>query len=711
MYSHSQTELFALQTADLLRQSKREYLSNHTTATDTAAQLRELLGYHDWLYYIQAEPILSDTDYDFLFDSLKAIEQRYPDLQTIDSPTQRVAQGLSNEFAEAIHTVPMLSLDKAYTIDDLRDWEQSLHKIVGTDAIEYAVEPKLDGSSIALVYENDILLRGATRGNGTTGEDITNNLKTLATIPLRAEFSRYGIVRAEVRGEVMISKTKFEQLNEQRTQKGEALFKNPRNTAAGALRQKDSSKVSERKLEAFCYQIGAAFDAEGNSVLASAFPKHTDALSVLYALGFKTPAPPTAATEQSDIAALGLDEAIARCAIWREQREQYGYEIDGVVIKLNDLRLQELAGATAHHPRWAVAFKFDARQAATRLERVEFQVGRTGVITPVAKLQTVNVSGVNISNASLHNEDYIRDKDIRIGDMVLLERAGDVIPYIVQSLAEQRDGSEIEIQFPAVCPSCNTAIEKPEGESAWRCNNADCPAQVTEHVIHYVSKDAMDIVGLGRSTVEYFFECGYLRGIEDIYQLPYDEIRTLKGWGDKSADNLRDSVAASKSQPLYRLIVGLGIREVGVTTAKLLAAQVKDLEELTVWTAEQFVEIRDIGKKMAMNIAAFFQNEHNRQLIHRLKALGVNTVYTEAEAPKTGGKLGGASFLFTGSLQRFTHEKAEALVELHGGKLASGVSAKLNYLVAGEKAGSKLKKAQAIGTIQIISEDDFLALL
>jgi DNA ligase (NAD+) len=708
MFTPNQIEQYAQQTAAILQRNSRDYLTKHDESAVIAAQLRELLSYHDWLYYVQAEPILSDTDYDFLFDSLKAIEQRYADLLSADSPTQRVARGLSSDFAEVTHTIPMLSLDKAYTTDDLRSWEQSLQKIIGNEATQYAIEPKLDGSSVALVYENDLLVRGATRGNGTTGEDITNNLKTLATIPLRAEFSRYGIAKAEVRGEIMISKERFIALNEVRAAKGEALFANSRNTAAGALRQKDAAKVSERKLEAIIYQIGAAFDSEGKPILNTAFAQHSDTVKALMNLGFKTPK--NAAEAETD-APQGLEAAIKTCEMWRTNREQYPYEIDGVVIKLNDLKLQELSGATAHHPRWAIAFKFDARQAATKLERVEFQVGRTGVITPVAKLQVVNVSGVNISNASLHNEDYIRDKDIRIGDTVILERAGDVIPYIVKSLAEQRDGSEIVIEFPNHCPSCESALEKPEGESAWRCNNADCPAQAVEHIIHYVSKDAMDIGGMGRSIVEDFFAKGYLKTMEDIYRLPYDEIRQLKGWGDKSVDNLRDSIEASKKQPLYRLIVGLGIREVGITTAKTLAAQVKDLADFADWTAEQFIDIRDIGKKMSQNIAAFFTNERNRELIHELKNLGVNMLYTEAEAPRTGGKLGGASFLFTGTLQKFTREKAEALVELHGGKLASGVSAKLNYLIAGEKAGSKLKKAQAIETISIISEDDFLAMV
>ena len=380
-----------------------------------------------------------------------------------------------------------------------------------------------------------------------------------------------------------------------------------------------------------------------------------------------------------------------------------------MVIKVNSLEQQALSGNTAHHPRWAIAFKFDAKQATTTLERIEFQVGRTGVITPVAKLKTVNVAGANISNASLHNEDYIRDRDIRIGDTVVLERAGDVIPYIVEALAGLRNGTEQVIEFPKGCPSCNEAIVKQEGESAWRCVNADCPAQVEERAIHFVSKDAMDIKGLGRDIVKRFFAEGFLTGIEDIYKLPYERIQQLDGWGDRSVENLKNGVEASKQQPLYRLIVGLGIREVGVTTAKLLAGMVGELSDLCEWDAQKLTEVRDIGPKMADNIATFFANPHNQDFIQMLKDLGLNTVSSTNQGATTKeGPLAGYSFLFTGKLQQFTREYAEALVEKNGGNLASGVSKNLNYLVIGEKPGSKLKKAQELGSVQVIDETQFL---
>lgn len=692
-------------TQELLDKSQ-QWPDNAEEAAEAVVLLRDLINYHDRLYYIEANPTIADTDYDYLFDLLKNIERRFPALISPNSPTQRVAHGLSNEFPEAIHTLPMLSLDKAYTPDDLYKWLESLQKILNNAPIQFAIEPKFDGSSIAVIYENDRLVRGATRGNGIAGEEITNNIKTIANIPLSAPFSKYNIHKIEIRGEVVINKHKFAEINQLRQARNETLLANPRNAAAGALRLKDPSKIGERRLEAFIYQIGAAFDAEGNNILEKVCQNHSNAIQLLYEMGFKTP---YKTTETGNFVFDTLDETLAACEQWRARRDDYQYEIDGIVVKINNLAQQALSGNTAHHPRWAIAFKFDAKQAATTLERVEFQVGRTGVITPVAKLKTVNVAGANISNASLHNEDYIRERDIRIGDTVILERAGDVIPYIVQAIVEKRDGSEQPIEFPHQCPSCNEAIIKPEGESAWRCVNADCPAQVEERAIHFVSKDAMDIKGMGRDIVKRFFAEGFLNGIEDIYQLPYDRIRKLDGWGERSVENLQTGIEASKQQPLYRLIVGIGIREVGTTTAKLLAGLVSDLTDLYQWDLEKLTEIRDIGPKMAQNIAAFFDNPKNRSFIEALKALGLNTANNSSpESTQKEGPLAGLSFLFTGKLQQFTREYAEALVEKHGGNLASGVSKNLNYLVAGEKAGSKLKKAQQLETVQIIDETQFL---
>ncbi len=709
MYSHEQTENIAPLTQQLLgiRRSSLFELNNDE-ASELVEQLKTVINYYDWQYYVQASQIIPDVDYDLLFDLLKILEQQYPQLQTPDSPTQRVARGLSDEFLTVTHLVPMLSLDKAYTPADLISWDVSVKKITERAEIVYSIEPKFDGSSITLIYENDLLVRGATRGNGVEGEEITNNVKTIPTIPLKAAFSKHGIYRAEVRGEVVIDKNKFEQINALRLQNGEALLSNSRNSAAGALRQKDASKVGERKLEAFVFQLGVAYDAQGNDITIPTLQSHTQSMSVMYDLGFKTP---LKTRDESVHICQNIEEVIAYCQIWMKQREAFPYEIDGLVIKVNDLQLQDVCGATSHHPRWAIAYKFDARQATTILERVEFQVGRTGAITPVAKLQTVNLSGANISNASLHNQDFITEKDIRIGDKVLIERAGDVIPYIIEALVNERTGQEQPIIFPDNCPSCSSTLVKSDEESVWRCINADCPAQVEERIIHFVSKDAMDIKGLGEKIVRLFFKLGFLHTIEDIYRLPYDEISKLEGWGQKSLENLISSIEASKSRPLPQLIVGLGIREVGNTTAQTLAKNVQSLTDLLDYTPEQLAQLPDIGPKVAQNVASFFSEPKNRLMIAALEQLGVNIKKSEADMPVQGGIFSGKTFLFTGSLQRLKRSQAEKLVEQNGGTILGSVSKNLHYLVVGTDPGSKLDKARKIATITVLTEDEFFDLV
>ena len=707
MYSKKQIENLNADTSALLQIKRSSFLSPDL-AKDFVERLSAAINYHDYRYYVLAEPIIKDIDYDYLFDALIAIEQKHPNLQAPDSPTQRVARGLSDGFETVEHLTPMLSLAKAYSEDDLHDYEKSLKKLVEEEELEYIAEPKFDGSSITLIYENDLLIRGATRGNGIAGDNITNNIKTVASIPLSAKFSDFGIYKAELRGEVVIRKDRFEAMNKALETAGKRTYSNARNTAAGALRQKDSSQISGKNLEAFVYQIGLAQDKDGNDMLPQ-LQKHYENLSLLFKLGFKTDL--KNANDRSFIFK-GIDAVIKYCNQWRDRRKAYPYEIDGIVIKLNDLHLQSVAGATSHHPRWAVAFKFDAKQATTKLLRVEFQVGRTGAITPVAKLETVNLAGANISNASLHNEDFITEKDIRVGDTVLLERAGDVIPYIVEPIKEERDGSEIPIEFPKHCPSCASKLLKPEGESVWRCFNADCPVQVEGHIIHFVSKSSMDIRGLGKDIVRRFLKEGLMNGVEDVYRLDYEKIRVMDGWGDKSAENLQNSVEASKQQALYRLIVGLGIREVGETTAKLLAGTVQSLLDLKDWTVEQLMELPDIGPRVAENILDFFKTEKNLQLIATLRDLGVNIERSEGDLPQLDSRVfEGMSFLFTGALQQLKRNEAKQLVESNGGKTVSAVSGKLNYLVVGDNPGSKLTKARKIDTIKIITEADFLGML
>lgn len=709
MYSIEKSQQRLQQTQQLLQTSFEQFkaLTQEEQVKLTKA-LSEVLRYHDWRYYVVSDSIIEDVDYDYLFDFLQQIETAYPTLSFPDSPIQRVAKGLSDDFTTVEHTVPMLSLGKAYNEENVQDWATSLKKLVEEEELTYVVEPKFDGASIALIYENDLLVRGATRGNGVAGDEITNNLKTLATIPLTAKFSSLGIHKIELRGEALIHKEKFVQLNKERAEKGEKLFSNARNTASGALRQKKSERVAERKLEAFIYQVGAAFDKEGNEISIDTIGQHSKGVQLLYQLGFKT-----ALKDKNDTRFIckGVAEVLAYCQEWQAKRADYPYEIDGMVIKLDDLKLQSLAGATGHHPRWAIALKFDAKEAITVLEDVEFQVGRTGAITPVAKLKTVNLAGANISNASLHNEDFIKEKEVKIGDKVVLQRAGDVIPYIVRSLVSERTGDEKEVVFPTNCPVCESDLVKPEGESVWRCENMVCSAKVEERVIHYVSKQAMDIRGLGKDIVKRFFQEGFLTTIVDIYKLSFDKIEALEGWGKRSATKLQESIEASKNQPLARLLIGLGIREVGKSTAKLLGSTVKDIEELQNWTEEQLQELPDIGPKVAANIVAFFQEKENLQLIEELKLLGVNTQRLEEEITVVEGKFTGKSFLFTGALQQLKRSEAKKLVEDNGGKVISAVSKKLDYLVVGEKAGSKLKKAQKTETINIITEEAFIALV
>lgn len=677
--------------------------SGPSEPSELVEELRSVINFHDWRYYVQSEALISDYDYDQLFAKLSQLETQNPELRTADSPTQRVAHGLTSEFLTVDHLVPMLSLDNSYDENDLAEFDERLRKSLPGEKLTYTVEPKFDGASIALVYENDLLVRAATRGNGIAGDDITNNARVLRSLPLSAKFSKHGIYRIEIRGEAIIKQSVFEQVNKKREKDGLELFKNARNTASGGLRMKDPSEVKERGLEGILYGVGFAADAKGNNLLGTKLNSHAENLKMLSALGFQTPA-----------SELGLfdnvTDVIAHFHAWQDKRDSYKYEIDGMVVKLDDLRMQQRAGATAHHPRWAIAYKFKARQATTKLLNVIFNVGRTGAVTPVAKVDPVNLSGVTISSISLHNEDLIREKDIRIDDTVLIERAGDVIPYIIGPVTDKRTGKEKPIHFPATCPSCHSELVKPEDEAHWRCINATCPAQMEEHLIHFSSKGAMDINRLGRDIIGRFIELGFLRNLADIYKLDFNLIAALDRWSEVSATNLRNGIEASKPQPLWRLIVGLGIRHVGTTMAKMLAKQVDDILDLREWSIERLTDLEDVGPKVAQGIHDFFSNPANIKLIEELRSLGVNTKRTEADRP-SGGVLFGKTFLFTGSLTRFTRDQAKELVERNGGRILSSVSPKLDYLVVGESPGTKVKKAQEIGTIEVVDEEGFLKLI
>lgn len=683
-------------------QNKTGYLLEKIKAGNIISKdiedLREVLRFHEHRYYIQNDPLVSDFEYDILYKQLEALEKENPDLIVPDSPTQRVARGLTKEFPTVQHLVPMLSLDNSYNSEDLVDFDRRARELTGLSEIEYCVEPKFDGASISLIYEEDHLVRGATRGDGVQGDNITPNIKQIRSIPLSAKFSNYGLQTVEVRGEVLINKDNFKKFNEALAEQGLAPLANPRNAAAGTLRIKDPVEVKRRKLEAFVYHVSYYTLKDGVADLDS----HSQTLEMLWQLGFRSP-------EKEKKVLKGIGQVINYCNDFEAHRDNLPYEIDGMVIKVNSFGLQDKMGMTSHHPRWAIAYKFKARQATSRLTAVEYQVGRTGNIGPVAKIEPVPIGGVTVRSISLFNEDVIREKDIRIGDTVLVERAGDVIPYIVKPLTELRNGNEKPIKFPKHCPSCGAELFKFEEEAAWRCININCPAQVLERLIHFASKDAMDIRGLGAAIIQKLYTLGLLTSLPQIYQLDYEAIGQLEGFGKKSVDNLKTAIENSKSQPLHRLLYALGIRYVGETMAKTLAHAVDHLLDLQNFDEEALQNLEDVGPKVAGSVVQFFHNPENIELIKALKAVGLQL--KNEKNFTNGGNLAGQTFLFTGSLVKLKRSEAEEMVEQNGGKIVSGVSSKLNYLIVGEDAGSKLEKAKKINTIKIISEDQFLKLI
>lgn len=669
---------------------------------DAVAGLREVINFSDWKYYVQDDPLLSDFEYDTLFKKLKSIEEEYPEQKTADSPTQRVAMGLSEKFPPVSHLVPMLSLDNTYNAEDLEDFDRKCKEFAGTDKIVYCVEPKYDGASISLIYENGMLVRGATRGDGVMGEEITANIKQIRSIPLSANFLKDKVGQIEIRGEVVIHKEAFAAYNEQRIAEGLSPLANPRNAASGTLRILDPKEVSKRKLSAILYHI-SYYNTEDRQRPAQ-LGTHYDSLQWMYSLGFPTPAKEMRKFDN-------IADVIKFCDEFEQRRDDLPFEVDGLVIKVNDFDMQDMMGMTTHHPRWAVAYKFKARQATSKLLDVEFQVGRTGAITPVAKIEPVPIGGVTVKSISLFNEDVIREKDLRIGDTVVVERAGDVIPYIVKSLSELRTGEEKPIHFPHTCPACNEQLEKNEDEAAWRCININCPVQVAERIIHYTSKDAMDIRGLGGANVIKFFELGLLKDIPGLYHINWEEISKLGGFGEKSITNLKQAIENSKKQPLNRVIYGLGIRFVGETTAKTLANAVTHIRDFYGWDVEKLSTLEDIGPKVATSVAQFFHNEENRHMIDALEKEGLNLVNQHKGSDQGTGELSGKTFLFTGTLAKLKRSDAEGMVEERGGSILSGVSSKLNYLVVGEDAGSKLEKAKKLGTVSILTEEEFLNLV
>jgi len=679
-------------------------------AKEIISNLRAVIAYHDWRYYVLNDPVISDYEYDLLFRYLRDIEARFPKLITPDSPTQRVASDVTKVFPEVSHLSKMLSLDNAYTAEELKDFHRRVTQGLEVNKVEYTCEPKFDGAGIALVYEGDYLKRGATRGDGARGEDITPNIKTIRSVPLKAPLSQFGIHHIEIRGEVLIDRETFRKINQERLEEGLPPFANPRNAAAGSLRLQDPREVAKKKLDAFLYQITYATDEKGENLLGTHIKSHLEALSILRQSGFKV--------SQEATLCQGIEEVISFCQNWEQKRETFPYEIDGVVVKVNNLLFQQHLGETSHHPRWSIAFKFKPKQATTKLRQVVFQVGRVGTITPVGELDPVEVGGVTISRVSLFNEDFVREKDIRIGDTVLVERAGEVIPYVVKVVREARSGKEKIITFPQVCPSCGSRLVRLPGEAAWRCLNMRCPAQLIEGLKHFASRRAMDIQGLGERTARVLVISKLVEDVGDIYYLTQEKLlselpRRMAAIGEArptfigelNSQKLLQGIEASKNQPLHRLIYALGIRYVGYTTATLLAEMVNSIDELIKMPMIKLEETPGIGPKIAQSIKEFFSLPENLNVIEKLKQAGVRMAKAEVSGP-----LAGKVFVFTGALSSMPRDEAKSKVEALGGKCADTVSKKVTHVVVGENPGSKLQKAQRLG-LTIINEEEFLKMI
>lgn len=656
-----------------------------------AGELRKEIEKHNYLYYVKDQPEISDADYDQLMRELIRLEAEYPELQTPDSPTQRVGGAPLAAFKSVRHRVPLLSLDNAFSREDLLAFDERVRRgLKLTGAIEYTAELKIDGLTVALTYENGSLVQAATRGDGAEGEDVTANVKTIKSIPLKLPKGEG--VNLGVRGEVYIKKADFEALNRERERKGEALFANPRNAAAGSLRQLDPKVTASRPLDAFFYDI---LYLEGREVKTQA-----DGFELLKEFNFKVN-PLTKVCH-------GIEAAIEFCETWTAQRDDLPYEIDGVVIKVNSLHFQTALGATAKAPRSKIAYKFPAQQVKTKVLDIVVNIGRTGAATPTAILEPVKVAGSTVSRATLHNEDNIREKDIRIGDYVIIQKAGDVIPEVVRSLPEARTGAEVVFELPKHCPECGAEIYREPGEAVSRCIGATCPAQLREGIIHFVSRDAMNIEGMGEAIVAQLIESGLIHDVADLYRLQYEDLVKLERFGAKSATNLLKSIEQSKGNNLSRLLFGLGIRHVGAGAARELAGRFGSIEKLMDATVEDLMAIPAIGPKIAASLVKYFQEPHNRELVRKLINYGVNTFESVSSGvPQT---LAGKTIVVTGTLASFGRAEVEEVIRSHGGKAASSVSKNTDYVVAGSEPGSKLQKAREIG-VRVLNEAEFKQLL
>lgn len=652
-------------------------------------ELINLINYHNEKYYNQDSPEIEDFEYDNLMKELIKLEEENPELKRNDSPSNRVGGKPLDKFEQVVHKIPMLSLSNAYSWEDLKDFDSRVREAVGSD-VEYVVEFKIDGLSVGLNYNNGIFESGATRGNGIVGENITKNLMTIKNIPLNIDEKG----ELTVRGEVYISKKDFEEINKIQEEQDQPLYANPRNLAAGSLRQLDSKLTAKRPLDIFIFNL--------EDINSKQFKTHSESLEYLKQLGFHVS--PEFKVFKT------MDEIIEYIKYWTEHREDLGFGIDGMVIKVNNLAQREQMGYTAKSPRWAIAYKFPAERKETKLLDIVVEVGRTGTITPTAVLEPIRLAGTTVSRATLHNEDYINEKDIKINDTVLVQKAGDIIPQVVEVIKEKRTGEEIEFKMPEECPVCGEPTVRLEGEAAVKCINISCPAQIRRGIIHFASREAMDIDGLGESIITLLLKQDLIKDISDLYYLKKEQISVLERMGDKSATNLINAINKSKENDLWRFINGLGIKLIGTKAAKILASEFKDLDKLMSATEQELINLEEFGQTMADSVVEFFKEEKNISVIEKLKEAGVNTKLIESDdedIPKIFEKM---KMVLTGTLPTLKRNDAKEMIEKRGGKATSSVSKSTSFVLAGEEAGSKLTKANDLG-IKVIDEEKFLQLI
>lgn len=652
-------------------------------------ELINLINYHNEKYYNQDSPEIEDFEYDNLMKELIKLEEENPELKRNDSPSNRVGGKPLDKFEQVVHKIPMLSLSNAYSWEDLKDFDSRVREAAGSD-VEYVVEFKIDGLSVGLNYNNGIFESGATRGNGIVGENVTKNLMTIKNIPLNIDEKG----ELTVRGEVYISKKDFEEINKIQEEQDQPLYANPRNLAAGSLRQLDSKLTAKRPLDIFIFNL--------EDINSKQFKTHSESLEYLKQLGFHIS--PEFKVFKT------MDEIIEYIKYWTEHREDLGFGIDGMVIKVNNLAQREQMGYTAKSPRWAIAYKFPAERKETKLLDIVVEVGRTGTITPTAVLEPIRLAGTTVSRATLHNEDYINEKDIKINDTVLVQKAGDIIPQVVEVIKEKRTGEEIEFKMPEECPVCGEPTVRLEGEAAVKCINISCPAQIRRGIIHFASREAMDIDGLGESIITLLLKQGLIKDISDLYYLKKEQISVLERMGDKSATNLINAINKSKENDLWRFINGLGIKLIGTKAAKILASEFKDLDKLMNATEQELINLEEFGQTMADSVVEFFKEEKNISVIEKLKEAGVNTKLIESDdedIPKIFEKM---KIVLTGTLPTLKRNDAKEMIEKRGGKATSSVSKSTSFVLAGEEAGSKLTKANDLG-IKVIDEEKFLQLI